>query len=234
MMLLALATTLSMAIVLLSHAAPKRSVPWLVFGIGYMFLAASLVAELVLAYEFQDWAVRGFYWARIMLAVAWLGQGTLLLNLPRNKYLNYATWGLIAASLVSLGMITFTPITRAEDWFSPSQPIYWQLGEVLATNRPTRWGGLLLNFFGVAALICGAIYAYLVGNKKEWRTAARPALIVLGGLLLIIPIYWPPTEMTVIFLYSTVFAPILLFLGVSEVLYMDKGTRKPGNKMDRQ
>ena len=233
-MLLALATTLSMAIVLLSHAAPKRSVPWLVFGIGYLFLAASLTGEIVLAFEFQDWAARGFYWARIMLAVAWLGQGYLLLNWPRNKYLNYATWGLIAASLVSLVMITFTPITRAEDWFSPSQPIYRQLGEVLATNRPTRWGGLLLNLYGMAGLICGAIYTYLVGKKEEWMTTARRAFVVLGALLLIIPIYWPPTEGTVIFLCSAVFAPILLFMGVSEDLYMDKGARKPVNKMERQ
>lgn len=221
LILLALVLTIAFATLLLQHAVPKKSAPWLVFSVGYILLVASLTGEIVLAFEFQDWAVRGFYLARNMLAVAWLGQGYVLLNWPKIRYLNYATWGLIVVSLVSLVMTASTQITRAEDWFSPSQTIYWQLGELLATNRPIRWGGLLLNLYGIAALVGGAGHAYLVGNKKEWVKAASPAFIIAGTLLLIFPIYWPPKEIAVLFLCGELFSPIFIFLGVSDVFNMN-------------
>lgn len=225
-LLLALVYSLGFTILILSPVGKKHSTAALTFGVGFACLTASLALEIVLRFELQDWAARGFYWARSTLTLAWLGLGAVMSVWPGKRYWRWAVWSLAATSLLALAMLALTPLTRAEDWFTPSAPVYGQLGDLLATNRPIRWSALLLNLVGATALAGGVLYSFIVNKDRSWTAMVRTGCLVAGAILLFFPIYWPPTEANALFILIEALPPLLLFAGFSGVVAQEAGPRR--------
>lgn len=218
--LLALIYTAGFAFLFFSQASQRRSSAHFAAGAGFAFLALGFVAELTLGFALDYNAARLFYWARGMVALAWFGQALLLHFFAANSNVHRLTYLLIAGSLIGLGLVLLSQVTRAEDWFVAAKPIYGQINDLLATNRPTRWGPLLLNSYGLATLIGAAIWA--TKERRQWLAAAA---LITGGLALYIPLYLQPTESTLLFSLIELLTPALLFLGLMILLSTKKATK---------
>jgi hypothetical protein len=194
------------------------------FVIGLGFLGLGLLTEMVLSFHLNADSARLFYWSREMLALAWLGHGVLLLLFGSPKKTQGLTVALVFASALSLILIGATQVTKAEDWFRPAFPIFTQIGELLATNRPTRWGSWLLNTYGALALVGGAIY-FLISRKKNTFSSLGALLLPIGAFAYLAPFIWPPqTENPLIYIVEFG-VPVLLYLGYSTLL-VSLSTRK--------
>lgn len=213
LLLLALVVVAGIASVQMARAAEQRSTSQLFFATGFIFIGLGLLAQLALRFSLDENSVRLFYWARGTMALAWFGQGLLVFLLPEHRAARGLSIGLVVAALVTLGLTLMTAVTEAQSWYSTSQPIYGQVGDLLATNRPTRWGALALNIYGVTLLTIGSI-SWLRQTAPQARTWVTAGMIVLGGLALFAPLYFHPAESNLTFMMELL-APVLLFLGLS-------------------
>ena len=159
------------------------------FIVGLVLISIGFLEQLVLGFALDENAARLFYWSRQMLALAWIGHGFLLFLLPNQSKTRWFTYGLIAASFLSLALVGGTQITKAESWFRPTIPIYAQITDLLATNRPTRWLAWLLNLYGGLSLIGGAIFLISKGKTKLLYFAP-----ILAAAALLQPILLSPQE----------------------------------------
>jgi hypothetical protein len=125
-------------------------------------------------------------------------------------------------------LVILAPITRAEDWFAPGQPIYGQLSDLLATNRPLRWGALLLNLYGAGALAMTAARA----ARRGWQPAQRGLCTLAGAALLLAPVYWPPQDANAAFFLVEAIGPLLLFIGAGGVFQDEQA--KPVQKTSKR
>lgn len=233
-LLLALVYTIGFAVLTFESSRATDRMARSALGAGFALLAFSLLCEIALRFELQDWAVRGFYWARIGLALAWIGHGRLVAIWPSHRYSRWATWGLAAASVLALVLVILTPITRAEDWFAPGRPIYGQLGDLLATNRPLRWGALLLSLYGAGSLAVTAVIA----ARRGWKLALCGLCSIAGAALLLAPVYLQPQEANAAFFLMEAIAPVLLFIGAGtglrdEQAQLSQNTSKRSTKRGR-
>jgi hypothetical protein len=194
------------------------------FGIGFICLGLGFLAQTLLSLELNENAARLFYLFRVMLAAAWLGHGLLLAlaaaYAPQAKTKKgwatpkIATWltrGLVVASLTAFSLVALTQITAAVDWYRPENPIYGQIHDLLATNRPTRWLALGLNLYGAAALLGGAIYA--MANRWTLKAVLPPLAPAAGAALLAAPMLLGLGEASPTFYLMEFAAPILVFAG---------------------
>ncbi len=221
LLLLALVYSFAIALLFFQFAIPKKSTALATFGVGFALLAIGYAAQIVLGFELNEGAARFFYLARWMLAIAWFGHGLLLSVVPDHKLITWAGRGLVLASFFGLGLVALTQITNAEDWFQPASTIYSQIGDLLATNRPTRWLAILLNLYGFVALVGMAIYMLL-----QRQTGSRAFLIILGAILMANPLVWSPSVESPAFYALELIAPILLFLGTLKFLQVDRPRQK--------
>lgn len=220
LLLLACVYSFSIVILLFQDAERRRSAALSAFGLGFTFLAIGYAAQGALKIELSAEAARLFYWARLMLPLAWLGQGAMLLAFPENKWLRWAARALASASLAALLLVAFTQITNAEDWFRTENTIYAQISDLLATNRPTRWLALALNVYGSAGLIASAIY---VARRTRWLPAI---LIAAGAAWLTAAFYVAPLQPTPAFYLAELFAPIALYAGLRALSAESESRRK--------
>ena len=218
LLLLALVFVAGIASILFFQEVKPLSPPRLIFAIGFTLLGVGLLAEIALGFTLDESAARLFYWARGSLVLAWFGQGMLTLlfpGLPATRWLNY---GLILASIAMLVLVLAAQITGAQGWYSLSRPIYSQIGDLLATNRPTRWGALALNLYGLALLVSGPVYLSFFQSfhrtKAYWRAAV---LTVISAISLFAQFYWPPTEASLYFYLAELITPISLFVGLRKL-----------------
>jgi hypothetical protein len=222
LLLLALVYSFAIALLFFQSGVKNKSAALVSFGIGFSLLAIGYATQIALGFELNESAARVFYWARAMLALAWLGHGLLLILFPKQKLVQWAGRSLVGASFLALALVAFTQITNAEDWFRPASTIYSQIGDLLATNRPTRWLALLLNIYGLVALLRGAVYLL----RQYGAAFGRTWLTILGAIFLILPLYWHQTEATQLFYAVELGAPIVLFLGTLGFLRADSPARE--------
>lgn len=215
LLLLALVYSFAIALLIFQSAVHNRSAALVSFGVGFSLLAIVYAAQIALGYDLNDGAARVFYWARWMLALAWFGNGFLLSLFPKHMLVMLAGRGLAIASFLALGLVAFTQITNAGDWFQPANPIYSQIGDLLATNRPTRWLAILLNAYGFAALVGAAIY-FLRQSKSN--LAGQAFLIISGAIFLGFPLYWSQGEASPLFYLLELITSNILFLGMLKFL----------------
>lgn len=190
------------------YSTPGRGTARLAAQMGFSLLALGLLAQLELGFRLDENFARLFYLARYLLAAAWLGLAAWLLLNPKHKWADKAFWALGAASVAGLVLIGATQVTRAQDWFQPAVPAYSQIHELLATNRPVRWGAAALSAAGLLALLAGA--ASLLRRGGLWPAAALAA----GAMALAAPLLWPPRAATLAFYAVELAAPILLYAGL--------------------
>lgn len=186
---------------------------------GFVFLSAGFLTQLVLGFHLNNGSAQLFYWAREMLALAWFGHAVLLLGFGDKPQMRWLTYALLAGSLLSLVLVGATQVTKAEDWFRSERPIYAQIGDLLATNRPTRWGGWLLNAYGAAGLLGGSGYLLVFNLRRPWKgSRAAPLLLAGGAAALLLPTAWPPQESNAIFYLAELAGPMLLYAGFAQLL----------------
>jgi hypothetical protein len=190
------------------YAAPGRGSARLAARLGFGLLAVGLLAQLALGFRLDENFARLFYLARYLLAAAWLGLAAWLLLDPKHEWADKVLWGLVAASVVGFILIDITQVTRAEDWFQPAVPAYSQIQELLATNRPTRWGAAGLSAAGLLALLAGA--ASWLRRGRLWPAVALAA----GALALAAPLLWPPRAASLAFYAIELAAPIFVYAGL--------------------
>ena len=211
LLFLALLVSIGFVFQISTSQKSKQQFAGLSFAIGMGFLSLGFLCELVLGFHLNADAARLFYWSREMMALAWFGHGVILLSIAERKQARWLTYALIFATAVSFILVGGTRVTKAEDWFRPGTPIFAQIGDLLATNRPTRWGGWLLNGYGAISLIAEPIY--LLVSKKKQGLLPSATLLLLGAVAYLAPILWPPGAATPSFYLVEVSIPLLLYLG---------------------
>ncbi len=217
-LLLALVFTVGFIFLLPRSRPSSRSLAVASFTAGLVFLSIGFLTQLVLGFHLDNSSAQLFYWTREMLALAWFGHAVLLLLFGDKPQLRWLTYTLIAGSLLSLVLVGATQVTKAEDWFRPERPIYVQIGDLLATNRPTRWGGWLLNAYGAIGLVGGAAYLLVMRTQKKWKGSSfAPLLLAAGAVALLLPMLWPPQVANALFYILEFTGPPLLFLGFSQI-----------------
>jgi len=232
-LLLALVFTVSFIFLLPRSHLSSRSLAAASFTAGLVFLSIGFLTQLVLGFRLDNISAQLFYWARQMLALAWFGHALLLLLFGDKPQLRWLTYALIAGSLLSLVLVGATQVTKAEDWFQPERPIYAQIGDLLATNRPTRVGGWLLNAYGAVGLAVGAVYLLVMRAQKKWKgPSLAPLLLASGVAALLLPLAWPPQEKDAAFYLVELGGPILLYVAFSGLFSspIKFGTKKPKRK----
>ncbi len=218
-LLLALLFTVSFIFLLPTSSQSSRAQAIASLVAGLVFLAIGFSTQLVLGFHLDNNSALLFYWAREMLALAWFGHAVLVLLFGDKPQLRWLTYALIAGSLLSLVLVGATQVTKAEDWFRPAQPIYAQIGDLLATNRPTRWGAWLLNAYGTAALLGGSAYLLSLHARKKWKGAGlAPLLLMAGAVVLLLPMIWPPRESNAPFYLVELAGPLAIYFGFANLL----------------
>lgn len=210
----------------LIQAIERRSVAQLFFGIGFILLGLGFLAQLILGFSFDEFAAKLFYWTRGSVTIAWLGLSLLLYLYPQRSFTRWLCWALIIASLAIFGFIFMTRITAAQHWYSVVHPIYGQIDDLLATNRPTRWGAFGLNVLGLGALMAGLVF-FLRDRRSTVRWIAA-SLMVIGAFGLFVPIYWPPGEANFLFYLSELAIPVAMFLGLKTMSWQAPNTVPKG------
>jgi len=202
----------------LSLPADKRNPSQTFLLFALILLGTGLVSELVLGFALDETAAKVFFWARGSLALAWFGQSLLLALFPNDRRIRWLSMGILAASLGLLVLVFLLHITAAVDWYSAVKPIYGQIGDLLATNRPARWGAIAMNMYGLVALIAGSAYAFFSRpHKPDPMRFIATLLIVLGATILFVLLYLPPKVSDLSFYLCELFAPVALFIGIREI-----------------
>ncbi len=205
-LLLALVFAGGFAILILQAARSTDDSSQFLLGGGLLALAVLLGVQIGLRFALDESLVKLFYWGRVMLLAAWLGHGYACLAVPGNSRLAKLTSALLVASVAALALALSTPLTQAQAWYAPAAPIYTQLGDLLATNRPTRWLAVALNLYGLAA-ICAALW--LERNQRAAQTWAGAVALAAVGLLVFA---WAAPSPDLPHLYALEFLPpFLLF-----------------------
>jgi hypothetical protein len=230
LLLLALVVTAGFVTYYFTQAFRNRSLSKLFFGIGFIFLGLGLISQLVLGFDLDESAAKWFYWARGSMTLAWLGMG-MLPFIPRLRpFSRWIIWAVVAASLAMFALDIATHITATEGWYSVARPVYGQIGDLLATNRPTRWGALALNLFGVGMLVFGAFSYRLRSDKRQAPNWLGLALITVGAVGLFVPLYWPPLDSSLLFYLSELAVPIAMFVGLNALASQNSPTEVNGRR----
>lgn len=215
LLLLALVLVAAFICIQVSLPVSKRSPSQTSLLIGLFFLSIGLVAELVLGFALDETAVRLFYWARGSLALAWFGQSLLLFLFPNNPRIRWLSIAVVVGSIGLFALIFISRVTAAQDWYSTAKPIYGQMGDLIATNRPTRWGSIVLNLYGLLILIAGPVYLLFSKPLKSELSLWRPPLLIaLGAIMLYVPLYLTSSASSLGFYLVELFGPVALFVGL--------------------
>ena len=218
LLLLALVLVAGFISIQLSLPASKCSPSQTFLLVALMLLTAGLFSELVLGFALDETAAKVFFWARGSLVLGWFGQSLLLALFPNSRWIRWLSMGILAASLSLLVLVSLLHITAAVDWYSPVKPIYGQIGDLLATNRPARWGAVVMNLYGVIALLAGSTYAlFSRPHKSDPMRFIATLLIVFGAAFLFLLLYLPPTVSDISFYLCELFAPVALIVGIKGV-----------------
>ncbi len=215
LLLLALVLVAGFICIQLSLPASKRNPSQTFLLIALILMGAGLVSELILGFALDETAAKVFFWARGSLVLAWFGQSLLLALFPNDRRIRWLSIGVLAASLGLLVLVFLLHITAAVDWYSPAKPIYGQIGDLLATNRPVRWGSFVLNLYGAIILVAGSAYfIFMAHSKSDLAIWIAAILVAFGAIFFIVPLYFPPSSADLVFYLNELLAPIVFFAGL--------------------
>lgn len=204
LLLLALVCSASFAILVWPKPGAGR-----LLAAAFVLLAIGLLAQIVLVFSLSaDW-VRLFYFSRYMLVAACLAAAFFSTLFPKHPVVRWLPAAIFLIGFVCLALVGSTALSRAEDWFQPAKPLFAQISDLLATNRPTRWLAIGLNVAGGAVLIAGSV---LFAFRRQIPVTASAALLA-GTALLLAPLLFPSQEFSNSFYIQEVLIPVLFFFG---------------------
>lgn len=218
LLLLALVLVAGFSCIQASLPMSKRSPSQTFLLFGLVFIAIGLASELVLGFALDETAAKIFYWVRGSLVLAWLGQSLLLFHFPNDPRMRWLSMAIVVASVGLLVLVFLSHITAAVDWYSPAKPIYGQIHDLLATNRPTRWGSLALNLYGLLILVAGPVYLlFSKPLKRKLSHRGPPLLIAFGAIMLFSPLYLTSSIPNFSFYLVELFGPVFIFIGLENL-----------------
>ena len=176
--LFALLVVFGIAIVHLQFYRLIKERHWLYGGIAFSAYSAALVFEIVLDFNLTGQALRLWYWFRLLMVMPAFGLGLLHLFYKDHALLKYVDGAFWVSALVGFVLLSFTSLTRAVDWYDPSQSIYVQFFDLFALNRPTRWLTSLVNIFGIAIPIWATFWA--LARRIYFKRVLYHAMLLLG------------------------------------------------------
>jgi hypothetical protein len=154
------------------------------WSVGLFFYGLGTLSEVVLSISFSEVLLKAWYLSGAMLTAAWLGQGTLYLLIRKIRIVNGFLIGLIVLSLVSMTLITLSPLTNAVGSFVTSQPVSSQYKEILTRSGLITALTIVLNIYGTLLLVGGALYsAYLFWRKQVLINRVIGNLFIAAGAL---------------------------------------------------
>ncbi|MCI0520535.1 MAG: hypothetical protein L0Z70_09805 [Chloroflexi bacterium] len=161
----------------------KKGSHLLLWGAGMSLYGAGTLMEALMAFTFSPLLLKVWYISGAMLTAAWLGQGTVHLLVRKRGVAPLLTDLLIAASLLSLALVQVSPVAAGS--FDTNLPASIQYKEILPRSGMIILLTVLLNLYGTAALVGGAIYsAYLFWRKKVLFNRLAGNLLIAAGALL--------------------------------------------------
>lgn len=163
----------------------KRGMHLLLWGIGLVLYGLGTFTEVVLAFTYNDLAIKVWYLSGAMLTAAWLGQGTIHLLVRKRGVAPTLTVILALASLVSVFLVLSAPISAAAATFDVTQPISEQYKEILTRSGPMILLTILLNLYGTLGLVGGALYsAFLFWRKRVLANRLVGNILIAAGALM--------------------------------------------------
>ncbi|MFM8321961.1 MAG: hypothetical protein ACKOC5_13690 [Chloroflexota bacterium] len=164
------------------YKKPRHLLFW---GLGLVLYGLGTLSEVVLAFTFNELVLKLWYLSGAMLTAAWLGQGTVYLLVRKARLADALAGVLLAASLLSLGLVLAAPLTGAQAGYDLARPVSLQYKDILVRSGPVTLLTILLNIYGTLGLVGGALYsAFLFWRKSILANRMLGNLLIAGGALL--------------------------------------------------
>lgn len=157
----------------------KRKPHQLAWGLGLAFYCVGLTSQVVLSQVWSDLFFRLWYWSGALIVAPWLGQGTVFLLVRKGNRARNLAIALAVVSAVGLAWLFLTPLDSSA----------WRAGEDVTVlfrdilpSGGVRLLAPLLNIWGTAALVGGALYsAYLFYRKSILQNRMTGNLFIAAG-----------------------------------------------------
>lgn len=162
----------------------RKGTHLLMWSIGLIFYGMGTLAEVVLAFSFSEWFLKLWYVCGAMLTAAWLGQGTIWLLVRKPGIARMLTIILVALSLLSVGLVFFTPMNLSGGGYDLLRPASEQYRDILIRSNAIIALTIFLNIYGTIALVGGALYsAYLFWRKRILLNRVIGNILIATGAL---------------------------------------------------
>lgn len=145
----------------------RKGTHLLMWSIGLLFFGMGTLAEMLLAFTFNEWFLKLWYVCGAMLTAAWLGQGTVWLLVRKPGVARMLTLILTALSLLSVGLVFSTALNPSAGGYDLLRPVSEQYRDILTRSDSIIALTIFLNIYGTITLVGGALYsAYLFWRKR--------------------------------------------------------------------
>jgi len=159
--------TLAFAVAVFRRFLFRHGPHLLMWSIGLLFFGLGTLAEVWLAFSFNEMILKLWYLSGAMLTAAWLGQGTVHL-LIRKRGIAWTLTGILAAvSLLAAALVLSAPLAASAPSYNTAQAISSQYKDILTRGGLTIALTIILNIYGTLALVGGAIYSAIIFFRKH-------------------------------------------------------------------
>jgi hypothetical protein len=177
--------TVIFTLAVLQRYRRKGGTHLLLWGIGLALYALGTFTEVVMAFTYSTLALRLWYLSGAMLTAAWLGQGSLNLLVRRVGVARALNFGLLAVSLLALGLVIAAPVSDAAASYDISRPISEQYKDIMIRSGLMTVTTILLNLWGTFWLVGGALYsAFLFWRKQVLINRVVGNILIAAGAML--------------------------------------------------
>jgi len=156
----------------------------LMWCIGLLFFGLGTLAEVWLAFSFNEIILKLWYLSGAMLTAAWLGQGTVHLLVRKHGLAWTLTGILTAVSLLAAVLVLTAPLTAAAASYDTTRAISSQYKDILTRGGLTIALTIILNSYGTLTLVGGAIYSAIIFFRRHalLNRMIGNVLIAIGGI----------------------------------------------------
>jgi hypothetical protein len=154
------------------------------WALGLLFYGLGTLSEVILAFSFNEWALKLWYLCGAILTAAWLGQGSIHLLIRKGNRAWYLTYGLAALTVLAVGLTFLAPLTGAQTGYLISTPVSEQYKEILTRSGLMIFLTVIFNIYGTLGLIGGALYSsFIFWRKRVLMNRMFGNILIAAGAL---------------------------------------------------
>ena len=177
--------TFVFAVAVFNRYRQRKGTHLLLWGIGLVFFGLGTLTEVILSFTFSELALKVWYLTGAMLTAAWLGQGTVYLLVRKRGVASALMVVLAVVSILAAVLVFAAPLTPAAAEYNPAQPASAQYKEIMTRSGLIILLTILLNLYGTATLVGGALYsAFLFWRKKVLFNRMLGNILIAAGALM--------------------------------------------------